>query len=83
MSASQLWYTFARAYLENLSADARMNEYFSCLSGIGPAKSNWISSFGSESVGSCVVVDFGIIGFKFSPILMHDVQFFVSVTFSL
>ena len=60
-----------------------MYEFFKCLSGMGPAKSNWASSFGSFSVVSCEVVDFGMTGFRFLPILMQGVQFCVRVTISL
>ena len=59
-----------------------MCESFCCSSVIGTAKSNWISSFGSWSGGNCALLDFGIIGFNFLPILMHGWQFCVSVTIS-
>ena len=43
----------------------------------------WSSLFGSFSIGSYDVVFFGITDFRISPILMHGVEFYVSVTTSL
>ena len=83
VSVSQLWYTFACGYLENLSTEANIYESLFCSSSMGPAKSIWISSFGSCSGGRFANFDFGIIGFKFLPIFMHGWQFCVRVTISL
>ena len=79
VSVSQLLYVSARGYLEYLSIVT--NIYVSLLLFvIGPAKSIWISSFGSDSVGSDVCLFFGMIAFKFLPVFVHCLHLRASAT---
>ena len=73
VSVSQLLYVSALRYLEYLSIIT--NIYVSLLLFvIGPAESIWISTFGSDSVGSDVCLffgNFGVKGFNFLAVFVH------------
>ena len=82
VSVSQLLNVFACGYREYLSLVAYM--YVSLLLFvIGPAKSIWTSSFGSDSVGRSIYLFLGIIGLRSSPVLVHCLNFRASATMSL
>ena len=80
VSLSQLLYVFAWGYLEYLSIVT--NIYVSLLFVIGPAKSIWISSFGSDSFGSDVCLFFGMMSFRFLPVFVHSLHLCASATTS-
>ena len=68
-------------YLEYLSTVTSI--YVSLLFFVnGPAKSICISSFGSESGGNSVYLFFGIMGFKFLPVLVHCLHLCAKATIS-
>ena len=81
VSVSQLLYISAWGYLEYPSIVTSI--YVSILLfTIGPAKSIWISSFGSYNGGSSLYLFFGIRGFKFLPVLVHCLHLCASATIS-